>query len=219
MGPRRMGRALIACVAAAFIAACSSQAWNGTSEAVPQSVHPGALRRATAGCPKQPGGSGLLPDGAFSEAAQPPGDALELKGSIFAPSWIVTKGDIDFLDPEYWDMAGLCSIDIDGYFETGGFESTGFATKKGTKYTLKFLLSGNGYCPPTVKELKVEASGSSTTFGWNTSGGLDVQDGDHTTKSWTFTAQRAATEIAFISQDPKESSCGAVIAGIAVTKM
>lgn len=213
-----MGRALIACVAAAFVAACSSQVRNGTLEAVPQTVHRSVPHPATADCPKHPGGSGVLPDGAFSEAAQPPGDEIESKGAIFAPSWIVTKGDIDFLDPAYWDMAGLCSIDIDGYYETGGFESTGFATKKGTKYTLTFALSGNGGCPPTVKQLRVQAAGSSTTFDWNTGGGRDVQNGDHTTASWTFTAEHAATEIAFISQDPKASSCGAVIAGIVVTK-
>jgi hypothetical protein len=217
MGPRRMDRAFFACVAMALIAACSSQAGNGSLGAVPQIAHARALP-ATADCPKLQGGTGQLPDGAFQQAAQPPGDSLEQKGSIFAPDWIVTKGDVDFVDPKYWDMAGLCSIDIDGYFKIGGIESTGFVTKPGAHYTLSFVFSGNGNCPPTVKQMEVDASGNTHTFTWNTGGGHDVQDGHYSTVSWQFTAQQSTTEIAFTSEDPKASSCGAVIAGIKVTR-
>jgi Protein of unknown function (DUF642) len=218
MGPRRIDRALIAFVAMALLAGCSSPAQSGFGGAAPQIAPMSALPAATTYCPSMPRGSGLLPDGDFSQAAQPGGDVVEYKGDVFAPDWIVTKGDVDFLDSTYWDMAGLCSIDIDGYFATGGIESTGFVTKKGAHYTLSFVLSGNGNCPPTVKQMKVEASGSSTIVDWNTAGGFDVQDGNYSLVNWPFTAQKSTTEIAFISQDPKASSCGAVIAGIEVTK-
>ncbi|MFY9718391.1 MAG: DUF642 domain-containing protein [Candidatus Cybelea sp.] len=201
------------------LAACSTL---GEPSAVPGGIARSAThntRPATSAyCPANPSGTGILPDGDFSQAIVPNGDQLEKKGQKFAPDWTVKKRNIDFLSSSYWDMDGLCSVDIDGYFKTGSIETYAFTTQKKATYTVAFLMSGNGGCGPETKTLKVSANGHGTTFTWNTASGNDVQDGAYSPESWTFKAKKKATRLEFISKDPAGSSCGAVIAGIAVNE-
>jgi len=57
-----------------------------------------------ADCPAYPGGTGILPDGDFSQGPEPPasdGDSVYFKGQVFAPSSKVSKDSIDFVGPTY----------------------------------------------------------------------------------------------------------------------
>ncbi len=168
-------------------------------------------------CPALPGGTGILPDGDFSQALNP-GDhnITPNKGVVFAPGWKVSKGNIDFNGTTYWDMDGLCSVDLDGDLTVGGIKSSAFKARKGT-YTLTFVMSGNGHCGTPLKTMKIAIDKQFTTFTWNTSSGYDVQDGDYATETWQFQAKPLSV-LAFTSEDPKGTGCGVVIAGIAITK-
>lgn len=67
-------------------------------------------------CPALSGGTGILTDGDFSQTADPESNnPTYYKGHVFAPNWVVYKRNIDFNGSTYWDMAGLCSVDLDGY--------------------------------------------------------------------------------------------------------
>jgi hypothetical protein len=87
-------------------------------------------------CAASSSGSGILPDGDFSRATDPiegGGDQVVFRGQEFAPSWRVSKGNIDFLATTYgeWHPDGLCSVDLDGYLTVGGIEHRAFATSSG----------------------------------------------------------------------------------------
>jgi len=216
----RLGRRVLGtCAGIAILAGCGgSQGQTGT---IPQSA---ASRVRTAStseeCPALSGGTGILPDGDFSQGENAgTSSPTWYKGQIFAPDWEVSKGNIDFAGSTAYGagLDGLCSVDLDGYYTVGGIRSSGFRTKKGAKYTLSFLLSGNGHCSPTIKRMKVEMDHQFAAYSWNISSGYDVQNGDYATETWQFRAERLST-LTFVSQDPKGSSCGAVVGGIVITK-
>ena len=222
----RLGRqGLGICAAAAILASCTAS--QSGSEAIPQTIAASHARPASgsADCPPYSGGSGVLPDGDFSQAVQPGpsqnGDAVFFKGQIFAPSWVVRADSIDFVSSTYWNVGGVCSVDLDGQQDpnpVGGIRSSGFTTRRGKPYIVTFTLSGNGYCPPTVKTMKIEAAGQFMEYTWNISSGNDAQDGHYTQETWQFTATHPVTRLAFVSLDPTGSGCGAVVAAISVTK-
>jgi hypothetical protein len=200
------------------LAGCSSL---GEPSAVPggvaQSATYAARPQTTSGyCSGNPSGTGILPDGDFSQAMEPNGDQLEKRGKKFAPDWTVKKHDIGFVSSSYWNMNGLCSVDMDANSKTGTIETHPFTTKKNTTYAVTFLMSGDGSCGPTTKTLKVSANGHGTTFIWNTANGNDVQSGYYGLESLTFKANKTTAQVEFASKDPAGSSCGAVIAGAAV---
>ncbi len=165
-------------------------------------------------CPKVSAGTGLLTDGDFSQAVQPASTLGFSKGQSFAPAWHVSKNTIDFVSSTYWNMNGLCSVDVDGG-NNGAVAHKTFATSAGAKYTVTFFLSGNSDGPPTVKTLKVSAAGQSSTFTWDTSGGNDPRHGKFAKKTWSFTASKTKTTLNFTSLDPS-TAYGAVIAGVSV---
>ncbi len=205
------------CVTVAILAGCGGSQ-TAMSGALPQVAMQREARQQSSNCPPYSGGSGILSDGDFSQVPEPggDGDAVYYKGQVFAPSWEVSKGNIDVLSSNYWNMDGLCSVDLDGYNMVGGIEASAFATRHRT-YTLSFLLSGNGDCPPTVKSLKVTADRQFTTFTWNISGGNSPRNGDFATERWKFKAG-SLTTLKFDSQDPPDSGCGPVVAAISVTQ-
>ena len=170
-----MHKIFTVCAALLAIAGCSTL---GEPSAVPggvaQSATLNARPQTTGYCPASPSGTGILPDGDFSQAIEPNGDQIEKRGQKFAPDWTVKKHNIDFLSSSYWNMNGLCSVDIDGYLKTGAIETHAFATQKKTTYIVTFLMSGNGGCGPTIKTLKVSANGHGITFTWNTASGNEA---------------------------------------------
>jgi hypothetical protein len=178
----------------------------------------GPVHRLTS-CPALPGGTGILADGDFSLAPdQGTGDTVYSNRSIFAPSWIVSKGNIDFLGSAYWHMAGYCSIDLDGDNRVGGVKTAAFPTAKGATYTVAFLMSGNGGAPPTVKTMTLQAAGQFTQFTWDTSNNNDVEHGVYAQESCSFKAGGSRGILRFTSSDPIGSGRGIVIAAVSVTK-
>jgi hypothetical protein len=221
----RLGRhALSICAAIAVLTGCSGS--QTQTAAMPQAATNHVLTATSSGCgsqccPALLAGSGILPDGDFSQAPEPNpsnGGTYE-KGQIFAPSWIVTNNSINFYGPTYWDVDGLCSVDLDGQGSgnlAGGIRSSGFKTKKGASYGVSFFLSANGFCAPTVKTMDIKIDGQFKQYTWDTSGGNDAQNGDYLPESWAFIANGPVSKLSFVSEDPKKSGCGAVVAGIAI---
>jgi hypothetical protein len=218
LGLRRPALRGLASTIAFAVAGCAS-AGSGTSSAVPlRAASQHGASTSYGYCPAVQGGTGILPDGDFSQALNPGDHNLTPdKGTVFAPGWIVSKGNIDFNGTTYWDMDGLCSVDPDGDLTVGGIKSSAFRAKRDGRYTLSFVMSGNGHCAPTIKTMKISIDKQFTTLTWNTAGGNDVQDGDYAAESWTFIAKPLSV-LTFNSQDPPGSGCGVVIAGIAIAK-
>jgi uncharacterized protein DUF642 len=183
--------------------------------------HTGAF--SPTACPASPTGSGILPDGDFSQASQPPGYGYfgAPAGTKFAPSWIVTGQTIDFLglgNPFWAFPNGLCNVDLDGTPGPGGITHSLFETKRGKAYTVSFILSGNGACFPIVKKMVVGIGTSqSRLFTWNVSNHNDAQNGRFAQETWHFEARHRKTLLHFESLDPP-GNCGAVVGGISVTR-
>ncbi len=204
-----------ALILAFSLAACAANFGSGGPVPGSRTQLSGRVSPAT-NCPKLSGGTGLLTDGDFSQAVQPPSTLGFNKGQSFAPAWHVSKNTIDFVSSTYWNMDGLCSVDIDGG-NSGAIAHKSFATSAGAKYAVTFFLSGNGDGGPAVKTLKVSAAGQSSTFTWDTSGGNDPRHGKFAKKTWSFTASKTKTTLNFTSLDPT-SAYGAVIAAISLKK-
>ena len=87
-------------LAAAMLAGCGgSQPAIGVAGAMPQSVAMSHVRTTSGSedCPALPEGTGILPDGDFSQAIDPEQKGPTYKkGYVFAPDWEVSKGNIDF---------------------------------------------------------------------------------------------------------------------------
>jgi hypothetical protein len=158
-----------------------------------------------------------LIDGDFSHALQPNGVAGFNQGQTFAPSWRVSKGAIKLISSTYWNVDGLCSVDLDGG-AAGAIAHKSFATSVNAKYTVTFFLSGNGDGAPVVKTLKLSATNRSKKFTWDTSNGNDARNGKYANNSWTFTAVKITTILKFASLDPPGGEYGPVVAGISVNK-
>jgi len=202
-----------------MLAGCSGAQPMIASKATTASTsHARTTSTSYGNCPAVQGGTGILPDGDFSEAMNP-GDhnITPNKGTVFAPDWEVSKGNVDFNGTTYWDMDGLCSVDLDGDLTVGGIKSSAFRTKKVGTYKLSFVMSGNGHCSPTIKTMKISVDHQFATFTWDTASGYDVQNGDYATEAWQFYGRPLST-LHFVSQDPPGSGCGIVIAGMAVTQ-
>lgn len=169
-------------------------------------------------CPKLSGGTGILPDGDFSQGTdwgkQVP---LYRKGQVFAPDWEVSEKNINFNGSKWGNVDGLCTVDLDGNVP-GAIRTSAFSTMPGRSYTVSFLLSGNGYGPPTIKTMKLSVAKQFTSYTWNISSGNDALDGDWLQESWQFKATGHSSVLAFASEDPKGSVWGAVIGGIAVKR-
>src|SRR5580704_14215487 len=164
-------------VLAPLVVVCAAAVSNASP------VRTGPLHRASGTlCPALPGGTGVLPDGDFSQAYAPSGsgDGQYGKGQTLAPSWTVVRRTINFVGPQFWNIAGLCSVDLDG-INVGAIVSAPFPTVASATYTLTFYFSGNGCCgagsPPKVKRLKIRADGQIARFRWNTGKNRDVEHG------------------------------------------
>jgi hypothetical protein len=213
-------RAFGVCVAIGILAGCGgSQSPLGSTAFGQTKTHETSSSEY---CAALSGGTGVLPDGDFSEAQMPPGFGVVYdRGQVFAPDWRVGKDSINFLGTPYWSLDGLCSVDLDGQGDrnpVGSIISSGLKTKKGQQYNVAFVMSGNGFCAPTTKTLEVSAAKQFKQFTWNISIGNDIQDGDWANESWSFVASKPVTEITLASKDPKGSGCGPVVGGVNITE-
>ena len=211
-------------ISAGLLAACGTSTPVGAPGAMSRSVAKSIVRTGSGSgdCPAVAGGTDILPDGDFSQAVDPETKGPTYgKGLVFAPGWEVSQGNIGFNGSIAWSGEGLdnlCSVDLDGYYKVGGIKTSAFKTKRGASYTLSFLLSGNGGGPPTVKTMKIQIDHQFTTFTWNISGGNDVQDNDYTLETWKFTGGKEPAILTLVSEDPKKSTYGPVVAGLAITR-
>jgi Protein of unknown function (DUF642) len=158
-------------------------------------------------------------DGDFSGAPDPGGGLPTFgHGSVFAPDWVVTKRTIDLYGSTAWpNLDGLCSVDLDGTPGRGGIKHAAFTTTPGTAYNVTFVFSGNGACGPTVKTMKIKATGGQTTqLTWDISNGNDAQHDIFTQPTWQFSAKNSATTLSFTSLDTGHGNCGPVVTAISV---
>ncbi|MGC9993506.1 MAG: choice-of-anchor tandem repeat GloVer-containing protein [Candidatus Cybelea sp.] len=183
--------ALSCCVVAAMLAGCGGSPPPIGAPGAMASVFARHVRMASGSgnCPALPGGTGILPDGDLSQAADPPNLGYDdKKGIVFAPDWEVSKRTIDFMGTTSWDgdgVDGYCSVDLDGW-HAGAITSAAFSTTTGASYTLSFVFSGNDGSPPTIKTMKVSIDHQFTTYTWDTSGGYSIENGDYTTENGTL---------------------------------
>jgi hypothetical protein len=215
-------RATSVLIAAALLAGC-----GGPQAQIAPVATSGVHAAASYGnCPALSGGTGILADGDFSQAQNPGGYFINYaKGQVFAPDWQVAKRTIDFVGTTFWNMAGLCSIDLDGN-SAGGIQTGGFEAKVGVTYTVTFLLSGNGcegigYGPqcPSEKKCKIAAANQFQLFTWDTSGYNDIEHGVYSEESWQFAGRgKRLSNLSFLSQDDKASGRGCVVASFSITK-
>jgi hypothetical protein len=174
-------------------------------------------------CGSLPSGTGILPDGDFSQAANPGNDTGVRTGTVFAPEWTSAgPHTIDFYGTgsgvPWAEPAGLCSVDLDGTPGPGSIQHTPFPTQPGNKYVLSFLFSGNGACRPTIKKMEVRVGRVSKRLTWDISNGNSAQNGIWTPETIDFMAVRKTTKLEFVSRDHREGNCGAAVAGISVTQ-
>jgi len=172
-------------------------------------------------CPTWPTGTGILKDGDFHRQVNPGRGYYEYwRGSVFAAGWQpVKRGSIDFNGSTGWGSQppnGVCTIDMDG-LSAGTIRTKPFATTPSAGYTATFILSGNGFCPPQIKGLRISATGQSQEYTWDISGGNDASNGVWVAETWGFTAVSTSTSLTVQSLDPKQSHCGPVVGAFAVT--
>ncbi|HEX3459201.1 MAG TPA: DUF642 domain-containing protein [Candidatus Baltobacteraceae bacterium] len=212
-------RASLSVLVAAMLAACAAQP-SADMNGVSPDVTSRAPAPPPANCPVDRGGTGILPDGDFSQTSDPGYGFYEsYNGQSFAPAWTVARRTIDFLGSKYWNVGHFCSIDLDGS-HAGGMYSTSFSTKRGKSYRVEFILSGNGTFDrydPEAKTMSLQAENQIHIFTWNVSGSNDAQHGRYAYQTWTFQADRTITTLTFLSRDHKASSAGPVVADISVT--
>jgi hypothetical protein len=171
-------------------------------------------------CPSSPAGTGILYDGDFAQTVYPGfGYVTVSGGQTFAPDWSSTGESIDFVGMYFSAPHGVCCVDLDGTPGPGGIVHTPITTVIGSAYTVSFLLSGNGWCGPTVKNLTETAAGQSGAFTWDISRGNDAQHSVFTPKTWAFTATSTQTKLQLASADYAAGNCGPVVAAIAVTRL
>jgi hypothetical protein len=159
-----MKRAVIFAFVLTLAAGCAGQSVAVPPQRVVEGAGVGTTVKAEAGnalfgrhyrrCPQNPGGSGILPDGDFSQARFPRVFRDVRRGRSFAPNWTVTRKTIDFVGGYWRGPDGLCSVDLDGELP-GAIESGRIATGDGAGYTVTFSLSGNGDCGPTIKTMRL----------------------------------------------------------------
>jgi len=206
---------------AGMLASCSAvQPLDAPSVLSPVVTQRAAVPTPT-NCPVDRHGTGILPDGDFSQTPDPGYGFYELfLGQSFAPAWTVGKRTVDFVGSKYWNVGHFCSVDLDGR-NAGGIYSTSFTTKRGASYQVEFILSGNGAfdrSDPSIKTVSLQAENQIHVFTWNVSGGNDAQHGRYTYQTWTFQANRTETTLTLLSRDHRASAAGPVVADISVTR-
>jgi choice-of-anchor C domain-containing protein len=155
----------------------------------------------------------LIVNGSFEEGP-PTGDGFVMldKGSTAIKGWVVSEGNLDYIDAGYWQAAdGKRSLDMNGIV-AGGISQT-FKTKKGQKYRVTFAMASNPDGGPADKRLQVSAAGKKTEFTFDGTGKTRQAMG-WVNKSWDFTASADETTLEFLSLI--EGDAGAALDNVAV---
>ena len=201
-----------------LLAGCAGSPVSSSSSGSLPSTAALSQRAAGPRCPKYRQGSGILNNGDFHQSADPASYLTYAKGKRLATDWQVTVLNVDFVGTSFWNFDHLCSVDLDGESAVGGIAHHPFRTKKGAKYALSFLMSGNSYCGPIVKKMRVVAGNETSLFTWDVSSNHDVEHGVVAARRLNFKAVSSASTLAFTSLDTAGSGCGPVIGAVSVTK-
>jgi choice-of-anchor C domain-containing protein len=141
----------------------------------------------------------LIVNGSFEDGPLPGGEGFAMydKGSTAIKGWIVSQGNLDYIDAQYWPAAeGKRSLDMNG-ITAGGISQT-FKSKKGQKYRLTFAMAGNPGSDLTDKKLQVSAAGKKMDFTFDATGKTRTDMG-WVRKTWDFTAEADETTLEFLS--------------------
>ena len=214
-------RYLAAAVAAVvLLPACSASPNAGVSATVLPQTHR-TIANTSSTCPAYFAEHGLVIDGDFRQATDP-GDTLvpETHGAAFAPDWVVQRGAIDFAGSKYWNIGGLCSVNLDGH-PAGTIATKPFPTTNGAQYTVTFLISGygcegGGFRCSDIKYMAVRVGKQHQVFVWEATGTYDVQHGHYLEATWYFTAEKPQSVVELRSLDKNSSRRGCVVAALSV---
>jgi hypothetical protein len=146
----------------------------------------------------------LLPNGDFEDPPEEAGFWLTFgEPDVLPGDWHVL-GTIDLVSTEYISSGhGEQSVDLNGA-DTGGLW-TELATRRGDRYVVRFLYSGNpdvAACgEPLKKTMLVTAGPESKRFRYNTEG-RTLDDPGWRKGKVTFRAKSAVTRLEFRSESP-----------------
>ncbi|ELR98492.1 choice-of-anchor C family protein [Gloeocapsa sp. PCC 73106] len=122
----------------------------------------------------------------FETATFSPGTFITVPtGSTSIDNWIVTSGNVQVVGGYWQPSEGNNTIDMDG--ETPGAIAQTFDTTIGQRYLVRFDLAGNSDGAPTIKTVRVEASGQFSDFTFDVTGKSRSNMG-YRSQSWEFTA-------------------------------
>ncbi|HEY1858753.1 MAG TPA: choice-of-anchor C family protein [Gemmataceae bacterium] len=156
----------------------------------------------------------LLVNGSFEEGPDTDKYVSLNEGSKAIKGWVVTRGQIDYVDA-YWPAAdGKRSIDLHGSPGLGGIKQT-FATRKGQKYRVTFAFAGNPEGQVPMKKMGVSAAGQKEEFSFDATG-KKLDDLGWVTKKWEFKADDKETTLEFYTLMTDDVNCGPLLDNVSV---
>jgi choice-of-anchor C domain-containing protein len=149
----------------------------------------------------------LIQNGSF-EVGPAPGTHITLpEGSTAIDNWTVigsgitiAADTIDYIGTTWVASDGRRSLDLNGYFGTGGVEQA-LSTTPGNTYVVTFDMAGNPDNGPTIKTMDVSAIGTTTQtqgFSFDITGKTRSNMG-WTSMQWSFVADAPVTTLQFMS--------------------
>lgn len=148
----------------------------------------------------------LIQNGSFELGPNPGAHTSLDAGSTAITGWtVVSAGSeagkaIDYIGTTWVASDGSRSLDLNGYYNTGGIEQR-FNTTVGETYRVTFDMAGNPDPRPIVKTMQVSAIGTTTQsedFSFDITGKSRTAMG-WTTEEWTFVADAPYTTLRFMS--------------------
>ncbi len=149
----------------------------------------------------------LIQNGSFEDSLRNPGGHLTLNaGSTDITGWTVVGAglesgeNIDYIGTTWVASDGSRSLDLNGYYKTGGIQQ-GLDTTIGQAYLITFDMAGNPGNGPTIKTMRVSAIGAAAQWGdfsFDITGKTTKAMG-WTTMDWTFVADASYTTLQFMS--------------------
>ena len=147
----------------------------------------------------------LIQNGSFEIGVTIPGGHISLPSgdSTSITGWTVIGGGvkvIDYINTTWTASDGVRSLDLNGYYATGGVAQD-ISTIPGNTYNVYFDMAGNPDNLPMIKTMEVSASGSPTpagSFSFDITGKTRSSMG-WTPMQWTFVAGATTTTLQFMS--------------------
>jgi choice-of-anchor C domain-containing protein len=154
-----------------------------------------------------PATADLIQNGSFEIGTNPGSHTTLYEGSTAITGWTVigssvTIADesIDYIGTTWQASDGSRSLDLNGYYGTGGVEQV-ISTTIGNTYVVTFDMAGNPDDGPTIKTMDVLAIGTTTQ---SQSYSFDITGKSRTAMGWlpmkfTFVADAESTTLQFMS--------------------